>query len=297
MLARWHFAPVPLGAMAVLIRDIFLPLTTHPESTPLSAVAEAIGIAECLGAKISATAFEVKFQMPGRVHLFADSLIDIPGLAASQTKKSADAATKLMQHFEAAAAKAGVFRDGTQDRCFSSETEQRIGLYARYSDLTILPIFEGQATKAEAVIFGSGRPLMVIPEERQAKKPFALNKVVVAWDFSRTASRAIADALPLLEMAKQVRVLVILNDKEFGTQSSTERLERYLSHHGIAAAVDHVDRRGRDIGDILEIHTSSQDADLLVMGAYGHSKFSELVLGGATASMLRRPPLPVLMSH
>jgi len=167
--------------------------------------------------------------------------------------------------------------------------------YARLRDLTILPASSDQ-WYAEAVIFGSGRPTLILPTNLK-RRPFQLATVAVAWDFSRAAARAISDALPLLELANKVHIVTVVNEKALDTRRSGEELAKNLARHGIDAVLDKVDAKGRPIGEVLESFTSSQGADLLVMGAYGHSKWREFVLGGATRSLLSKPPLPILLSH
>ncbi len=133
--------------------------------------------------------------------------------------------------------------------------------------------------------------------ERPRAKPFDLKTVVVAWDFSRAAARAVADAIPLLEKAKEVRIVTVTNEKIFDSKHSAEELAKNLSRHGIDVVLDKVDAAGRAIGEVLEAHAASCKADILVMGAYGHSRFREFILGGATRSLLSKPPIPILFSH
>jgi nucleotide-binding universal stress UspA family protein len=170
--------------------------------------------------------------------------------------------------------------------------------YARLRDLTIIPVpFEDYADQryAETVVFQSGRPVLIIPEHLPQTEA-RLNAVAVAWDFSRTAARAVADALPLLERAKVVRIVCVLNEKTFGSSRGSSELATHLSHHGVNVVVDEVDAGDRTIGDVLARFIAAHQIDLLVMGAYGHSRFREFILGGATQSMLSKPPVPTLLS-
>ena len=146
------------------------------------------------------------------------------------------------------------------------------------------------------MIFGSGRPTLVLPETPRSR-PFELSTVVVAWDFSRAAARAVSDALPVLERAKKVRVVTVSNEKTLDTKHSTEELGKNLARHGIDVVLDRVDAGGRRIGEVLESFALSHKADVLVMGAYGHARWREFILGGATKSLLSKPPLPILLSH
>jgi nucleotide-binding universal stress UspA family protein len=133
---------------------------------------------------------------------------------------------------------------------------------------------------AEAVIFGSGRPTLVLPET-PCSRPFELGTVAVAWDFSRAAARAVSDALPLLERARKVRVVVVTNEKILDTNHSAEALGKNLARHGIDVVLDSVDANGRPIGEVLETYALAHQIDVLVMGAYGHAKWREFILGGA----------------
>src|SRR6476661_2658224 len=151
------------------------------------------------------------------------------------------------------------------------------------SHLTIVPVPESyDQWYAEAVIFGSGRPVLVLPEVPRAR-PFELGTVAVAWDFSRAAARAISDAMPLLEKARKVRIVTVTNEKRLDSKHSGEALARNLARHGI--------------GEVLEAYTVSHRIDLLVMGADGHPRWRQFILGGATKSLLSKPPLPIMFSH
>jgi nucleotide-binding universal stress UspA family protein len=168
---------------------------------------------------------------------------------------------------------------------------------ARVRDLTILPaVLEGHNYRwfAESIVFGSGRPLLILPPRG---REFALGTVVIAWDGSRPAARAVADALPMLERAKEVRILTVVNEKELSSESPAAELSRYLERRGIAAKSDCVDAAGRQISEVFKSYLTSNQTDLLVMGAYGHSRVREFILGGATLSMLSKPPVPILLSH
>jgi nucleotide-binding universal stress UspA family protein len=169
--------------------------------------------------------------------------------------------------------------------------------YGRLRDLIIVPVPQAyDQWYAEAVIFGTGKPTLVLPEG-QRTQPFELKTAVVAWDFSRAAARAVADAIPILENAREVRVVTVANEKALESKHSGEELAKNLSRHGIDVILDSVDAARRPIGQVLEAHIASCNADLLVMGAYGHSRLREFILGGATQSMLSNPPIPILFSH
>lgn len=280
------------------IKDILLALTTYPEATPVSAVDEAVAFAAAVGARISAIACEVKIQAPGNV--LAGAVLDVAALVAAEAKKSSTNAKTLLTAFQDAAEKRGVFQDRILEHCLTSEAPGVLVEYARLRDLTIVPVPVGDYFDqwyAEAIIFGSGHPTLVLPHTRKRAGAFTLDVVAVAWDFSRPAARAVADALPLLEKAKKVHVLTVANEKVIESRRPTAEFAKYLGRHDVDVVLDTVDAADRRIGDILESYVTSCNADMLVMGAYGHSRIREFILGGATKSMLSRPPLPIFLSH
>ena len=119
----------------------------------------------------------------------------------------------------------------------------------------------------------------------------------IAWDFSRPAARAVADAMPILIQAGVVRVVTVSNEKTIATKRSLADLKRHLGLHGIDVAVDDESAAGRSIGETLAQYADAFTLDLLVMGAYGHSRFRDFLLGGATQSMTASPALPIFLSH
>jgi nucleotide-binding universal stress UspA family protein len=274
-------------------RDILVALTSYPDPTPVSVVDDAVSVASALGAHITALSCEMHVQVPG--HFVSGAVVGLPGVIAAEAGKSRANAQVLLAAFEAAAAKAGVPCESMLEKCKTFEVPELLVEYARLRDITIMPE-SNDRWYAEAVVFGSGRPTLILPQKPRSR-PFELGTVAVAWDFSRAAARAVSDAMPLLEKAKKVRVVTVLNDKRLDQKHSAEELSKNLSRHGIDVVLDRVDANGRPIGTVLEAYVASHEADLLVMGAYGHSRLREFVLGGATNSLLSKPPLPILFSH
>jgi nucleotide-binding universal stress UspA family protein len=274
-------------------RDILVALTSYPEPTPVSVVEEAVSVASLLGAHIAALSCEIHVEVPG--HFISGAVVGLSGIIAEEVGKSRRNAQDLLAAFEAAAAKAGVSCESVLEKCKAVEVPELLVEYARLRDLTIMPE-SNDRWYAEAVMFGSGRPTLILPQKPRSR-PLELGTVAVAWDFSRAAARAVSDARPLLEKAKKVRVVTALNEKRLDQKHSAEELSKNLARHGIDVVLDRVDAKGRPIGAVLEAYTASHAADLLVMGAYGHSRLREFILGGATNSLLSKPPLPILFSH
>lgn len=274
------------------VNDILLTLTSYPEPTPAAVIKEAIAVASGLGAHIAALVCEIHVEVPG--HFMSGSIAGLPGILAGETAKSRRNAQALIAAFESDAARAGVSCESIRQICKPAERAELLVEYARLRDLTIMPAAD-ERWYVEAVIFGSGRPTLILPQDSRGS--FTFGTIVVAWDFSRAAARAVSDSLPLLERAAKVRVVTVLNEKHLDRTHSAEELSKNLARHGIDVVLDRVDAGGRAIGEVLGRYAASHAADVLVMGAYGHSRLQEFVLGGATRSLLSKPPLPILFSH
>ncbi|CUU17727.1 Universal stress protein UspA CDS [Bradyrhizobium sp.] len=276
------------------IRDVLLTLTSYPDPTPVSVIDRALSLSSLLGAHIAAISCEAHVQVPGS---FLAGAGNLGAVVASEAHKSKRNAEDLLAAFEAAAQKAGVPHEIVLERCLTSEVPDLLIEYARLRDLTIVPVPEFyDQWYAEDIIFGAGRPTLVVPEVASSG-PIELNRVLIAWDFSRAAARAVSDAIPILEKARKVYILTVTNEKALPSRRSSSELAKNLSRHGIDVIVEEADAAGRAIGDVLGTQIVSLRADLLVMGAYGHSRLREFILGGATRSILTKPPIPVLFSH
>lgn len=279
-------------------KDTLLTFTTYPDPTPATVIDDAIGVAEALGTQLSAIACAVQRRAPGS--FLADMVIDFPAMAAAEFRKSRASADDLLAAFKTEAQRHGIFQDAIVKECGPAEVPDTLVAAARLRDLTLVPVPVGDMIDqwfAEAIIFGSGRPTMILPHERKRRGAVSLDVAIVAWDFSRAATRAIADAMPMLQRAKRVHVLTVGNEKALDPDQSGSELAAYLARHGIETVVDHVDAAGRKIGAVLEAQIDKSQADVLVMGAFGHSRLRQFVLGGATRSMLMTPPVPVFLSH
>jgi nucleotide-binding universal stress UspA family protein len=279
-------------------KDLLLTIATSNEPTTVSAVETSVAFAEALGAKISAIAFEIDVRLPWSP--LYGAFPEIPALAADEEKKSRARAERLLAAFQDSATKSGVLQETLLQRCQIPQVPAAMVGQARVRDLTIVPVPEGdqpQQWYAESVIFGSGRPVIVLPHARKLGSELELSRIAVAWDASRPASRAIADALPILQKAKRVDVVTVVNEKELPDGPSAASLAKNLATHGIDVSIETVDAAGRKVGTVFESYMQSHNINLLVMGAYGHSRLREFILGGATKSMLSRPPIPILFSH
>lgn len=172
----------------------------------------------------------------------------------------------------------------------------------RFSDLVVLPrpYGEGRGHEAEAIIeaalFEGGVPVLVQPDNVTVQP--SPKSIVVAWNESPEALRAVRQALPFLKKAEAVSISVI-DPPQHGPERSDPggALSQMLARHGVRAEVSVLARTMPRIADILNRHARDRDADLIVMGAYGHSRFRESILGGATRHMLEVSEVPILMTH
>lgn len=283
--------------MVMPFKDVLLHLDSYPDPTPLEGVDWSIGLAGLLQAKL--TALAVKVRIPVRSNRMAEYLIGLSGMARGEENKSAIRCRELLQKFESKATAAGVFEGGILEKADFYDVGFRVADHARTRDLSVIPLTTGAdmpGSVAQTVIFESGRPAVILqPGSGTAKA--RLDTIVVAWDGSRPAARAVADAMPILTFANRVQILTVVHEKASAVSGLGIDLTRHLKVHGIEARMEEVDAEGAAIGAVLEKYVGSLSADLLVMGAYGHSRVREFLLGGATQSVLRAPPVPVFLSH
>jgi nucleotide-binding universal stress UspA family protein len=202
------------------------------------------------------------------------------------------------REFERAAGSRGV---ATEWRTFTEGRDADPAVHARYADLTILgqqdPANAAARVRPERVALSCGRPLLVIPYA--GHYPTVGRRVLVGWDASREATRAVADAMPFLAAAEAVTVLAIdphQRSEAHGDVPGAD-ISLHLARHGVKATVERTVSAGVPPGDVLLSRAADIAADLLVMGAYGHSRVRELLLGGVTRTILESMTLPVLMSH
>ena len=174
--------------------------------------------------------------------------------------------------------------------------------FARYADLTlIMPQATGfetlQTWVMNGALFESGRPILLLPAGATSF-PEA-HKVMIAWDASVEASKAVRDAICVMKTAEKVHAVLIDPVPSFdghGPEPGSD-LATYLGRHGIATEVHRLPKEGKDTGEILRRVASDLGADLIVMGGFGHSRLRERIFGGATTSMVKTPSVAVLMAH
>ena len=200
-----------------------------------------------------------------------------------------------------AAYRAAIADHGLSESWAVGEAEERTWALirqARFADLVLvgLPGEEPLARRlAESLVFNSGAPCVLAPCSAKVTK---IERVLLAWDGSREAKRAMDDGLAFMAAAEKVLVVISHEDGDDASyEAHGAHLLGHLSRHGIEAELKVVSKPGEKIGDVLHNECKSFAPDLLIMGAYGHSQAREMVLGGATRAMLARAAQPVLMVH
>jgi nucleotide-binding universal stress UspA family protein len=224
-----------------------------------------------------------------------------PGLMDTMIKAGRERAAVAKKSFLALTKKSGV-------RCLWKQVEGSpmdvLSRHGRYADLVVVGQHDNEATfdmdrrgLPDEVILNIGRPVLVVP--RTGSHAVVGRKPVVAWNGSSVAARALGDAMPFLEKAKKATVLAVKSKDlpKTAKKNGEGSIIEHLAHHGVKAKLETVQAEDPKDGQTLLTAASRRGADLLIMGAYGHWRLKELVLGGVTEHVLAHAKIPVLMSH
>ncbi|MFW8595437.1 universal stress protein [Cribrihabitans neustonicus] len=260
-------------------------------------LAQAAALAEMSGGHAEALCLGVDRSQTGYYYAGSSALI------LQETMSRANAEAEEVKAFaEARLAAAGVAYSTQSGIAQIADLGRHVARHARFSDLVVLgkPYGPGVGAEAEPVVesalFEGRAPVLVVPAEapvlRQPKT------VLVAWNESVEAMAAVRHALPFLAGAAVVRIVVI-DPPQHGPERSDPGglLAQMLARHGASCEIDVLSKTMPRVSDVLIRHASDTNADLMVMGAYGHSRFREAILGGATRNMLEQARVPVLMAH
>lgn len=148
---------------------------------------------------------------------------------------------------------------------------------------------------AETLLLSSGRPVVVVPDGFKADR--AANVAIIAWDGTAVAARAVGEAIPLLEKVASVEIVTVAGDKHADDLVPGAELAPMIAHHGLKVTVTQLSGSGRHAGEAVSDHANHTRAKLIVMGGYAHSRLRQMVLGGATRTMLQSAPVPVFLAH
>lgn len=271
-----------------------LPLLTYPDAVSLPATHAALQMAAAMKADVDATIYSV--DLPASGTSIAGLVIGISDMIRKVENDSRDHAASLTSAMQQFAQAAGLgIKLETRSASPAGAREGAVEK-TRYCDMAVLPWEMDNLTArevAEAVIFGSGRPTLIVPAGHQATD---LRHIAIAWDGSRVAARALADARPFLTEQTEITVLTVDDEKRL-EPGIGERLAESLKRRGNQARCHVLSTKGEPIAHALQETSRSLGAGLLVMGGYGHSRLRDFVMGGATQGVLANLTLPVLMSH
>lgn len=241
-----------------------------------------VGIAEPLPVGEYAAELTIEWQKLRRVALDA---------MARKTEQ----AQKILERFGISFGVASEFAE-------PSQLDDAIGLRAHYCDVVhlhrnALKIKDTATALIQGCLFQSSRPVLLVPAGMKATlRP---QNVIIAWDSRLESARAVLNALEMMSHARDVRIVVVdpvASDARNGAEPGAD-IATYLARHGLKVTVDRLASGGRPVPDVLKQHATDVAADLIVMGAYGHSRLRERIFGGVTRSFIEEAKVPVLMAH
>ena len=280
--------------MVANIKSVLVGLTKKFDSDEgSSAVGFGLSLAQQTGAHLTVQATSLKLVLTSSwVTSFAAQLV----AAENRRLHELAAAAANTAHSEAAAL--GVVCSTETPHLLYSDLLSSLTAQARVHDLTIVDADPDALSLdrgiVDTLLMESGRPVIVVPRGRSG---FSSRKVIVAWDGSAPAARAVADAMPFLRGADAVEILSVVGEKELPDTVTGAELAPHLARHGISVTAKSIAALNGDVAETLRDQAVLLGADMIVMGAFMHSRFRELVFGGVTQGLLKRSPVPVFMAH
>lgn len=220
--------------------------------------------------------------------------IDLDRVVREQDQTVTAASEAARQAFEGLAAANAVPSDWL---AINGDTDGPLVNLARRFDLTVMPIrarplMSENIVTAAGVALASGRPVLALPDSGYSVD--LGRRVLVAWKDSREAARALGDAWPILAAAHEVHIVSVSQDGEMRPDGD---LQRHFERHGVKAKLIVTNDGPTPPADALRRQIALLNADLVVMGVYGTSRFTELIFGGVSGEFLARTPAPLLLSH
>ncbi|MGL4239692.1 MAG: universal stress protein, partial [Beijerinckiaceae bacterium] len=274
------------------IKNVFVPFLPDESSVTTAAVDVAVSMAAQASAHLTVRAFTVEHVPPYSV------MPEFVGaLAAKVNEDEREATARIGTHLDAMLRTVGFPTDVACVQKPHTTLVELTGLQARTHDLAVIdaPVdyVTFQQAMFEELVFQTGRPVIIAPKGCSA---FSAKRIMVAWDGSPRAARALNDAMPFLKGAEHVELASVVNEKTLKNAAPGAEIAPHLSRHGIDVEVVDIKMKS-DAGSALTERAELVGADLIVAGAYAHSRWRHLVLGGVTTSLLRGSRTCVFMSH
>lgn len=273
----------PCGTFRCVL--VGIPSVERPAEEPT--LAQAIALARACG---------------GAITLYVFPLPVSPGAASTSFAEEAEKSRKLveaaMSSASATITQAGLDVMAEYPSSLSESGPGRFVQLARVNDVAIIGVADAfdvaRLMAIEDVLFDSGRPLLLVPRHGGAATP---RRIVIAWDGSARSARAVKDALPLLAEAETVVAVTVEGEKDLSRMAPGADLAAYLARHGIECRLATLTAKQRDVAQRLRLFVAEEDIDMIVMGAFVHSRFRQAVLGGVTQALLEQPPVPLFMAY
>lgn len=269
-----------------------------PSERPVEPVVDgSIFLAMACSAHIDALAIGYE---PTHIPIGAVGIPATPMVFEEERVRAVERAEAAISVFETGARNAGLLYNCRTISAIPAEALAIASAAARLHDLTIVlqPDFE-QSTfdndLSREILFESGGPVLFMPHT--FRKPFSSRRIGICWDGSRLASRALRDAMPLLEKAEALTIITIDNSGSVPDDANPQRLVQHLALVGLPATIVRFPARHSEIQPTILSVAADQRLDLLVMGGYGHTRLQERLLGGVTRDMLQCMTVPTMMSH
>jgi nucleotide-binding universal stress UspA family protein len=271
----------------------FIDSTVEDYSSLNSLIKYAIDLASSQGAHLSVGIGFLKYSVPSVIIKEGRSIISA---ANEERRQKADQFTaELTQRIQSAGLVADL--DITHDS-YNSITH-RLARKARLADVAVLQpsneLLSLQQGLVENTLFDSGRPVIIVP--RKWNGIAAPERIAVSWDGSAKAARAIGDALPLLQSAKDVEIVCVSGDSNQTKKFEGADIAPHLARYCRSVNIVQLTSSNGDVAASLRDHAALTKPNLLVMGAYAHARLTQMILGGVTHSMITEPPVPVFMSY
>ena len=260
-------------------------------------IQQAAGLAGKLDAHLDVTVLGVDRTQTG--YYYAGMNVAVMQETINHAREDAIALAKLA---EEQLKSQGILYRVSNAVCQLADVARFVASHARFSDLAVLPRPYGDdrgielEPVVEGALFEGQSPVIVLPAANSGLK--LPERIAIGWNESAEALRAIRSALPLLKAAQNVHIVVI-DPPQHGPNRSDPggQLSQYLARHGVKVEIDVLSKTLPRVSDVMRRHVTDIDADMVVMGAYGHSRFREAILGGATRNMLETCEVPVFMAH
>lgn len=275
------------------IKNLFAPFFPTEDGKPSAAVAYALPLADWAKAHLTIRALAIHHNTP---YSFASSIA--ASFVMPDNEHQSKLAEQAIETLRNELKSSGRAHDMAVSQQTCSALTELVGFQGRLHDLTVIdnaPEFlqPGRAL-VEELLFHTGRPIIVVPADGAS---FSAKRIVIAWDGSAHAARALNDALPFLAQADYVEIACVVDEKDLSRLVPGAEVAPQLARHGVAVTISDLKAIDGDAGKALRARARDVTADLLVMGAYVHSRWRQLVFGGVTNSMLHHTEIPILMSH